>query len=171
MTPFAITRIRSVHIAACALAATLGFTACTGDDTGTTVIIRHGAVPAPAFTDGGEPGPSAGDTRIFHFDAETAGGEPVVTNWVMITTAVDSPANDVESRTTTGVFAVGDGTDDQLILEGVAFYPGEEATLDVSATVLRAVVGGTGRFSGARGDVASTRFDDGSWEHVFRLEN
>lgn len=141
------------------------------EDARSTLIVRHGVVPAPTVIDTGEPGPSAGDTRIFHFDAETSDGEAVVTNWVMTTTAVDSPASGVESRVATGVFAFGDGTDDQILLEGVAFYPGEGATLKVSNTALRAIVGGSGRYAGVTGDVASTQFEDGTWEHVFRFDD
>jgi hypothetical protein len=37
------------------------------------------------------------------------------------------------------------------------------------AAQLRAVVGGTGDFIGARGQVATTRNDDGSYRHEFTL--
>lgn len=148
----------------------LAVTAC-GDDGGETITVRHGEVPTPVLVDGGDEGPSAGDLRIFHFDGEADDGESVTMNWMMTTTAVDSPAADVESRVTTGVFAFGEGTDDQLVLEGVAFYPGADATLKVSDTVLRSLIGGTGRFAGAKGEVASTRLEDGSWEHVFRIDD
>lgn len=155
--------------AVAALSASL-LMACS-DDAPSTLIVRHGVVPAPTLIDSGDPGPSPGDVRIFHFDAETSDGEPVVTNWVMTTTAVDSPASGVESRVATGVFAFGDGTDDQILLEGVAFYPGNGATLKVSKTALRAIVGGSGRYAGVTGDVASTQFEDGTWEHVFRFDD
>lgn len=162
-----------------ALLALAPLASCGDDDTATdtttddvvTITVRHGEVPAPVLIDGGDEGASVGDVRLFHFDGEASDGEAVVMDWIMTTTAEDAPAPDVESRVTTGVFSFGEGTDDQLLLEGVAYYPGEQATLEVSNTVLRAVVGGTGRFAGARGDVASTRLDDGSWEHVFRLED
>lgn len=148
----------------------VGLAACGGDD-GETITVRHGEVPTPVLVDAGDEGPSAGDLRIFHFDGESDDGETVTMNWMMTTTAIDSPAADVESRVTTGVFAFGEGTDDQLVLEGVAFYPGTDATLKVSDTVLRSLIGGTGRFAGATGEVASTRLDDGSWEHVFHIDD
>jgi hypothetical protein len=93
----------------------------------------------------------------------------VTTDWIMTTTAVDTPEQGVQTRITTGVFSFGT-TGDQLILEGAALYPGEGATLEVSSTTLRSVIGGSGDHAGATGWVESTHFGDGTWEHVFHLD-
>jgi hypothetical protein len=98
-----------------ALVALVALASC-GDEDSTTITVRHGEVPAPTYLDGGDPGPSAGDVRIFHLDGETNDGELVTMNWVMTTTATNEPAADVESRFTIGSFVFGDGTDDQLVL-------------------------------------------------------
>ena len=61
-------------------------------------------------------------------------------------------------------------TGDQLILEGVALYPGEGATLKVSSSTIRSIIGGSGKYAGASGWVESIHHDDGTWEHLFHIE-
>jgi len=131
------------------------------------VTVEHGPVPTPVYVDLGDTGPSAGDQRIFHFDGDH-NGDPVTMDWIMTTTAVDAPAADVETRTTSAVFAFG-GLDDTLLLSGVGWYPSAEATFEVSASLVRSVVGGTGRYEGMTGWVESTRLPDDTWTHVFHL--
>ena len=75
----------------------------------------------------------------------------------------------VESRVTNAVFLFG-GLDDSLLLEGTGWYPGEGATLEVSATLVRAIIGGTGMYAGASGYVESTRNADDTWTHVFSFD-
>jgi hypothetical protein len=86
----------------------------------------------------------------------------------MTTTALDEAAG-VETRLTTIVIVAGDGSD-QLILEGSAAYPAAGSTIEVAATVIRPVIGGSGRWAGARGWAESTHEADGSWTHTFHLE-
>lgn len=133
-----------------------------------TVTVAHGPVPAPTTLDLGEPGESPGDVRIFHFDATADDGQTVRTDWVMTTTAIDAPEPGLDTRLTTGDFAFGAG-DDQLLLEGTAAYPGTDATLKPSATTVRALIGGGGRYAGATGWVVSTHLEDDTWTHVFHI--
>lgn len=135
-----------------------------------TVTVLHLAPPAPTLIDAAPAGPSVGDVRIFHFPARTESGEEVGTDWVMTTTATDSPAPGVETRVATAVFHFGGSTDDELLLEGVALYPGASATLKEATTIHRALIGGAGKYAGATGDVISTHLPDGSWKHVFQIQ-
>jgi len=64
-------------------------------------------------------------------------------------------------------FDLGDG--DSLVVAGEAVYRGEDAEMAAGAAQLRAVVGGTGDLMGARGQVGTTRNDDGSYRHEFTL--
>jgi hypothetical protein len=160
-------RIRTAAIVAFASAVAVAAVTGCGADDGRTVVVRHPAVPAPTFLDLGDEGPSVGDVRIWHFDAVSGDGEDVRTDWTMVTTAVDTPETGIETRMSKGVFTFGDG--DFLILEGVAPYPASGAVLAEDSTTVRVIVGGTGRFDGAGGAVESTRFADGTWEHVFRI--
>ncbi len=135
-----------------------------------TVTVLHPATAAPTLIDLGPAGASVGDVRIFHFSGLTDTGEAVDTDWVMTTTALDSPAVGVETRVTTGFVHFGGHTDDQLLVEGVALYPGASATLKEITTIHRALIGGAGRYAGATGDVVSTHLPDGSWKHVFLIQ-
>ena len=134
-----------------------------------TITISHPPTEPPTFIDNGAPGESVGDVRIFQFDATGEDGGVVRTDWIMTTTGIDTPEKNVDSRITLGVFAFDSQLNDQLLLQGVAFYPKEGATLAVSSSTIRAIIGGTGKFSGASGWVESRHLDDGSWEHVFHI--
>lgn len=132
-----------------------------------TVTVTHGPVPAPVLVDLGVPGNSVGDQRIFRFDAQSR-RTAVHMDWIMTTTALDTPETGVEARVTSAVFAFG-GLDDTLLLQGTGLYPGKAATFQVSATLVRAIIGGTGKYRGAGGWVESTHNADDSWTHVFHL--
>jgi hypothetical protein len=93
----------------------------------------------------------------------------VTMDWIMTTTATDSPEVGVESRVTTGVFLFG-GLGDSLILQGTGWYPGQNATFEVSTTLVRAIVGGTGAHQGACGWVESTGRTDDTWRHIFHID-
>jgi hypothetical protein len=161
-----IFRVSRSLVAAVSCAVVVLLSACGGDDR--TVTVEHGPVPPPAYVDLGDEGPSAGDQRVFHFQG-TSGNTPVTMDWLMTTTATDSPEAGVESRITTGVFLF-DGLDDSLILQGTGWYPGQDATFEVSATLVRAIIGGTGDYEGASGWVESTRRADDTWSHVFHID-
>lgn len=139
------------------------------NDSGRTVTVSHPEVQPPTYLDLGDEGPSVGDVRLFHFDGTADDGSVVTTDWTMTTTAVDSPEVGVQVRLVTGVFSFGtDG--DQLILQGVALYPGEGATLKVSSSTIRSIIGGSGEYAGASGWVESIHNDDGTWQHIFHID-
>ena len=48
-------------------------------------------------------------------------------------------------------------------------YPGNAAEFDAGQPVVRAILGGTGKYMGARGQLISTRNADGSYAQVFTL--
>lgn len=137
---------------------------------GRTVTITHPPTTAPTYIDLGAPGASVGDVRIFSFDAKAADGTTVRTDWVMTTTAIDQPRPGLESRVISGVLSFGADFRDQVLLQGVAAYPGTDPTLKVASTTVRAIMGGTGKYAGARGWVESQHLADGSWKHVLHLQ-
>jgi hypothetical protein len=149
------------------VAVALGLSACTGDDV-EEITVRHGPVPAPTLLNAGDGSSAVGETRLFHFPAQSDDGQLVLVDWIMTTTAVDEPAPNVESRINTGTFSFGDHNN-QIVLEGVALYPDEGAVLEVADEVRRVIVGGSGRFAGISGEIVSVQAADGSWEHLFRI--
>jgi hypothetical protein len=135
-----------------------------------SLTVTHGAVPAPTYIDLGEPGDSAGDQRIWQFDAQTANQEPVMTDWIMTTTSQTSLVKGLESRVTLGVFTFGKTVKDTILLQGIGFYPTTGSTLKSDAVLQRAVIGGTGKYAGAVGTVTSTHLANNTWQHVFSLQ-
>jgi len=136
----------------------------------TTLTVTHGSVPAPTYIDLGAPGDSVGDQRIWEFDAQTDDKQSVVTDWVMTTTGQGRAVSGLERRLTLGVFTFGSAGTDTILLQGIGLYPTTGSTLKSSAVLERAVIGGTGKYAGARGTVTSTHFDNDTWQHVFNLQ-
>ena len=61
------------------------------------------------------------------------------------------------------------GNTDTLVIAGTAAYPNGQAEMAPDSPHVRAVIGGTGRFIGARGQMVTTRRDAGHYEHTFTL--
>lgn len=157
--------VSPVLIALFALSAFLA-SACSGG-AATIVTFTHGAVTPTTIvmgTDGG----AVGAVRTFHAEAAADDGTAGTFDATMVTTSVDETA-ELETRLTTIVFSVSDGAD-QLILSGSAVYPATGSTIKTADTVIRPIIGGSGRWSGARGWAESTHEADGSWTHAFHLE-
>lgn len=131
------------------------------------LTVLHEPTPAPTYLDMGEPGNSVGDMRIWHFSGKTESGDSVVMEWNMTTTRIDNSSEGVESRVTLGVFSFTDGYLDQVLIQGVGLYPSSESTFKPDSSLTRAIIGGTGKFKGAIGEVVSTHLVDGTWQHVF----
>lgn len=159
-------RLRRLLAGTVGTLAVLAATSCSGSDT-ETVTVAHGKVPAPTLVDVGTEGNSVGDQRIFRFDGD-ADGTVVHMDWIMTTTALSTPEPGVESRVTSAVFAFG-GLDDTILLQGTGLYPEKASTFKVSSTLVRSIIGGTGKYRGAAGWVESTNNADGTWTHVFHI--
>ncbi|MDP4823791.1 MAG: dirigent protein [Aestuariivirgaceae bacterium] len=134
------------------------------------LTVSHGETPNPTHIDLGTPGDSVGDQRIWNFPGSTGAGEPVVMNWMMTTTVLAGAGIELEGRASTGIFTIGPDAKDSLIIQGMGFYPPTGSTLKASAKLERAIIGGTGKYSGARGSAVSTHFDDGTWQHEFTMQ-
>ena len=135
------------------------------------LTVLHPATPAPTFLDLGAPGDSVGDQRLWHFDGVTLAGAPVVMEWIMTTTRIGNSADGegIESRVTLGVFSFSGEDSDQVLLQGVGLYPASDSTFEPDSSLVRAIIGGTGKYQGASGDVLSTHLADGTWRHEFRF--
>ena len=157
--------VSPILVALFALSAVL-VSACSGG-TARIVTFTHGAVTPTTIVPGTDGG-AVGAVRTFHAEAAADDGTSGTFDATMVTTSVDEAAG-LERRLTTIVFSVNDGAD-QLILSGSAVYPAAGSTIKTAATVIRPIIGGSGRWSGARGWAESTHEVDGSWAHAFHLE-
>ncbi len=63
------------------------------------------------------------------------------------------------------------GGDDTIIIVGKAIYGGMTVEMEPDRPQIRAIVGGTGRFIGARGQITTVRKPAGHYEHDIRLLN
>lgn len=81
--------------------------------------------------------------------------------------AEDYPNVGQELRVSNLIFQFG-SLADQLVVGGVAAYEIAEPALGLNVVTTRPIVGGTGKFAGAVGEVDTTHNSDGTWTHVFR---
>ena len=115
-------------------------------------------------------GASVADMVLYEATLAGERGESGTLTGVLITADVPDPETGDPHQDRLGQLSFDLGGGDSLVVAGEAVYPGAEAEMAAGAAQLRAVVGGTGDFIGARGQVATTRDgDDGSYRHAFAL--
>jgi hypothetical protein len=156
-----------------ALFASALITACgprsTNQSTETFTVYED--APKMSLLDLGAPGNSLGD--IYHFSAplHSERGGPVtgevIGSKTLVKVATDANPN-MERRATLLFFTFDDGKD-QIIAFGAADYSPSAPEFDAGQPIVRPVLGGTGKYIGARGQVTSTRNTDGSYTQVFTL--
>ena len=83
-------------------------------------------------------------------------------NGTMIVTPYGSDSDDREHRMTT-IELDWNGTNDSLLVAGS--HPYREGQVETDTEIVRAIVGGTGLYAGARGDMVSTRLENGWYRH------
>jgi len=104
--------------------------------------------------------------EFFSGDLTTTSGKDagVLAGMILIVDVNDGPRGDHEARQRTLTFDTPDG---QIQAAGLSYYPYKELEFALGKPFVIAVVGGTGTFMGARGQLQTTRLADGSYEHVF----
>ena len=155
-----------------ALHAAIVMAACdrsTNPSTETLTIYQD--APTLSLLDHGPPGNSPGDVHHFFASLHSSPGGPVMGEVFGTKTLVKlaSDANpNMEQRATLLIFDFGN-RQDQIIALGVLDYSPTAPEFDAGQPVVRAILGGTGKYMGARGQLASTRNADGSYKQVFAL--
>ena len=159
-----------------ALAALLGSTLmvacglhCTNPSTETLTVYED--APTLKLLDLGAPGNSPGD--VYHFFAtlhSTPGGPvtgEVFGSKTLIKMATDANPN-LETRATVLFFSFAN-RQDQIVALGATDYPPTAGEFEPGQPAVRAILGGTGKYMGARGQLTSTRNADGSYTQMFTL--
>jgi hypothetical protein len=127
--------------------------------------------PTLNLLDHGPPGRSPGDVHHFSAPLHSSPGGPVTGEVfgtkTLVKLATDANPN-LEQRTTLLSFTFSD-RQDQIIVLGVVDYAPSGAEFNAGQPVVRAILGGTGKYMGARGQLTSTRNADGSYTQVFTL--
>jgi hypothetical protein len=127
--------------------------------------------PKMSLLDLGQPGNSPGD--VHHFFApirSSPGGQvtgEVFGSKTLIKLATDANPN-VENRATI-LFFTFNGRKDQIVVYGITDYSPTAGEFAVGQPVVRPILGGTGKYMGARGQLTSTRNSSGSYTQVFTL--
>ena len=122
------------------------------------------------YVDAPPTGPSAGDVRTYYLPLTKPGGAVEIgyLTGTLTTTATDRPSAGMELRTANLVFVIG-RAGDQVVVGGVSAYAQTAPTIAKRSVAVRPVIGGSGKYAGARGWCVSTHHADGTWTHVFYL--
>ena len=149
----------------------LAVSASSNNTSATEQIIFYMDPPKLTAVDVPPVGKSQGDAYYFNASLHSAKDGPVIGELFGIKT-VDklSPlrTTGIEQRFTFLIFTFNNKAD-QIVVAGIVDYPSQEGEFVPSEPVVRAVLSGTGKFMGVRGQVVSTRNNDGSYNHVFTL--
>jgi hypothetical protein len=154
-----------VALAVAVLSAVLFLSPQALADTRKLVVIQD----APALTDVdiGPKGKSHGDMLAFEAALRSEAGHTGTLRGILFTVALPGERRPHEGRI--GQLYIDLGNGDSLVVSGGTIYSGQNTEMTVNAPQVRAVIGGTGEFIGARGQVTTTRKTDGSYEHSFEL--
>jgi hypothetical protein len=154
--------LTSTLMAACGLRST---------NSSTETLTLYEDAPKMKLLDLGEPGNSPGDVYHFFAPLHSRPSGPVIGevfgSKTLVKVATESNP-DVEKRATLLFFTFAD-RQDQIIALGVHDYSPTAAEFNAGKSVDRAILGGTGRYMGARGQLTSTRNADGTYTQVFTL--
>ena len=130
----------------------------------TTVRVYHQAVNPIAVS-----GTGIGAVRTFFIpmavNGKAADGQFLVGTLTTLDTAMPG---DQELRASNLTFVFG-AEKDQMVVGGISLYPAAGSTLAAGQTSVRPVIGGSGKYTGARGQVVSTNMGATGWTHVFKV--
>ena len=165
--------VQRIMTAAAALSVSALIAACGAHSTNPSneTFTVYEDAPKMSLLDLGAPGNSLGD--VYHFSAplHSKPGGPVAGEIIGSKTLVKVPTDanpNLERRATLMFFTFADGND-QIIAFGAADYSPNVPEFAAGQPVVRPILGGTGKYMGARGQVTSTRNADGSYTQVFTL--
>jgi hypothetical protein len=153
-----------------AAAGILSVSGCADDDAKSSSTVYEDA-PTLKSVDVGKPGNSPGDGYYFFANLRDEAGGPVTGHVYGTKTLVkpeDASKPGTEQRATM-LFFVFDKSQNQIVVAGVPDYPPNAPEFAADQPVLRAVLGGTGKYNGASGQLTSTRNADGSYKQEFSL--
>lgn len=99
----------------------------------------------------------------------TAVGE--VLGWLVTVDIVDGDsANPVHITDRIGTMVIKFDDENKIIASGGTRYSKGEQVMKLGIAQKRAVVGGTGKYKGVKGEVTTTRNEDGTYKHVLDVK-
>lgn len=124
--------------------------------------------PSLAHVDIGRKGQSHGDLMAFDAAVQATNGEKGKLSGFVLTVDIPEKEHEVfQDRIDSMVFDFGNAN--TLVISGKAAYPHRgELEIAKNNPQIRAIVGGTGKYIGARGQITTVRDDEG-YTHVIEL--
>src|SRR4051794_30451801 len=122
---------------------------------------------APKFTtvDLGPSGKSPGDIYVFTAGVKTRSGRRIgVLRGMQMSIKLERSAETVQAQLT---FLFANGS--QIVVGGIGQFPLGGTGLLTNRSYRRPILGGSGRYIGARGELVSTRRADGHYDQTFRF--
>lgn len=132
----------------------------------TTTIVITNDIPTTVTRPSTSPDSPVGTEYFHEAVVRNAKGAVIGSFHATVLTVDVTPGDVVETRLRTVVFNLKDG---QIVATGVADYPTRETYLVKKGSARIAIVGGTGKYLGALGQMVTERRDDGSYRHVLTL--
>jgi Dirigent-like protein len=121
-----------------------------------------------ATVDVGPKGTSGGDVYVFDGPLLDSDEEERVGNVYGTQTSI---AQDSDSETVQAMITYDLEGGDRITVGGIGEYPRGDKSLVENQKFERPILGGTGRYAGARGVVTTVRRPDGSYAHTFEIED
>jgi hypothetical protein len=159
-----LTRFFLAAIMSIAIAAAVGIAPAIASEKPVIVRVYHEAVNPIAVS-----GSGIGTVRTFFIpiavNGKAANGQYLAGTLTTLNSVMPG-GQELRSSNLTFVFGA---EKDQMVVGGISLYPQAGATLADGQTTVRPVVGGSGKYSGARGQVVSTNMGVKGWTHVFKV--
>ena len=140
----------------------------TSDNTNTIIKINQEA-PNIIHIDLDKGGVSHGDLLAFDAGVITNNNVKGILSGYLLTIFIPEENHETfQEKMVQMVFDFGEGN--TIVIGGKAVYPHKEKSEMIkNQPQLRAIIGGTGSFIGARGQIATNRNNDGTYEHLIEL--
>lgn len=139
---------------------------CGGGETLSVVATAKGQ--RLSTVDLGRQGKSGGDVYVFDSPLLDSEEEESIGRAYGTQTSI---ALDSNSETVQAMITYDFRDEDRITVGGIGEYPRRDTGLVENQEFERPILGGTGRYAGARGTVTSVRRPDGDYEHTFEIEN
>ena len=159
-----ITRFVLAAVLSLSLATVVAVAPASAADKPITVRVYHQAVTPIAVS-----GTGIGAVRTY-FIPMAVDGKSADDQYLTGTLTTLDPAmpNGQELRSSNLTFVFG-AEKDQMVVGGVSFFPPTGATIAIGQSTTRPVMGGSGKYSGARGQVISTNLGANGFTHTFKV--
>ena len=134
-----------------------------------TIIKINQEVPNIIHIDLDKEGASHGDLLAFDADVITNNNIKGKLSGYLLTIFIPEENHEnFQEKMLQMVFDFGEGN--TIVVGGKSIYPNiDKSEIVENQPQLRAIIGGTGSFIGARGQISTKRNDDGTYEHLVEL--